>query len=115
MSDAGKIDLVKQARELGYRTYLYYVCIEDPLINIDRVADRVRKAGHNVPADKIIDRHRRSLSNAVSAVPFINRAYFWNNSGTTHKFLGEITDANVVDVSADEIPYRFEEFILNRL
>ena len=127
MSEAGKVDLLKRAKAMGYRTYLYYVCIDDPMVNVDRVADRVSKAGHNVPVEKIVSRYHRSLSNAVSALPFTNRAYFWDNSGTSHKYLGEITESpepgeNLdstsywnIDIAVDELPFWFEDQILNQL
>jgi predicted ABC-type ATPase len=37
MSFADKIELLRQAQLRGYRTYLYYVATEDPVINISRV------------------------------------------------------------------------------
>ena len=114
MSDTGKIDLLKRAQEKGYRTYLYYICIDDPLVNVDRVADRVTKAGHSVPTDKILDRYNRSLANSLTALQYTNRAYYWDNSGTSHKYLAEITDATEVDLAVDAIPYWFEEQILNK-
>lgn len=85
------------------------------MVNIDRVADRVSKAGHSVPNEKILDRYNRSLANAVQAIPFTNRAYFWDNSGIRHKYLGEITQADSIELAVDDIPYWFEEFVLNKL
>ena len=115
MSDAGKVALLQRAQAAGYRTYLYFVCIEDPMVNIDRVADRVRNAGHHVPKEKILDRYNRSLQNAVKAIPFTNRAYFWDNSGTSHELIAEITDAEEIELQSETVPSWFEERILNQL
>lgn len=114
MSDAGKVDLLRRAQRQGYRTYLYYVCVEDPLVNVDRVADRVSNAGHGVPTEKILDRYRRSLENAVHALPYTNRAYFWDNSGTRHRYVAEVTDASIVNIVTDDIPYWLQEYILDK-
>lgn len=54
MSSRDKLDLLTHARVVGYRTYLYYVCTDAPVINQQRVANRVLDGGHGVPADKIL-------------------------------------------------------------
>lgn len=115
MSDIGKVELLQRAQNLNYRTYLYYVCIEDPMVNIDRVADRVLNSGHHVPSDKILNRYNRSLENAVKAIAFTNRAYFWDNSGKEHELVAEITEAADAELLSDEVPVWFEERILNQL
>lgn len=61
MSSRDKVDLLCKAQQLGYRTYLYYVATEDPIINISRVKARVRRGGHWVPEDKIVSRYSASL------------------------------------------------------
>jgi predicted ABC-type ATPase len=61
MSHHSKIDEIRAANQLGYKTYLYYVCTSNPLINMDRIAARVRKGGHNVPLGKIDKRYFASL------------------------------------------------------
>ena len=88
-SHPGKIDALRRARERGYRTYLYFVATETPAINAFRVQSRVRKGGHPVPADKVVSRYERSLRQIAPALPFLSRAYFWDNSGTDFRFLAE--------------------------
>ena len=61
MSHRSKIDILVQAQQAGYRTYLYFVATDDPTINISRVRNRVALSGHDVPADKIVTRYYRSL------------------------------------------------------
>lgn len=45
MSFPDKVALLQTAKELGYKTYLYFVATESPLINIARVAYRVKMGG----------------------------------------------------------------------
>lgn len=115
MSDAGKIDLMRRAQELGYRTYLYYVCIEDPLVNVDRVADRVKSKGHNVPTERILDRYQRSLTHLLPAIRNSNRAFLYDNSGTAHIIVAEITDGSKIEFDLSFIPFWFEDYVLNKL
>ena len=61
MSSPDKVDLLAQAQQFGYRTYLYFIATDDPMINISRVRNRVKQGGHPVPEDKIVSRYHRSL------------------------------------------------------
>ena len=88
-SHPGKIEALRRARERGFRTYLYFVATETPAISAFRVQSRVRKGGHEVPVGKIVSRYERSLANVVPALPFLSRAYFWDNSGAGFRFLAE--------------------------
>lgn len=45
MSHASKLDLLDQAKSLGYRTYLYFVCTSSSCINEQRVKSRVQDGG----------------------------------------------------------------------
>jgi predicted ABC-type ATPase len=67
---------MKQAQEKGYRTYLYFVCIDDPTVNVQRVEDRVKKGGHKVDITKIISRYPDTLKNLYHAIKYSNRAYY---------------------------------------
>jgi predicted ABC-type ATPase len=83
MSHHSKVDLLAQAQAAGYRTYLYFVATDDPVINISRVKSRVKLGGHNVPEDKIAERYHRSLELLMDAIRHTNRAYVFDNSGNT--------------------------------
>lgn len=62
MSSADKIETLKAAHNLGFRTYLYYVATQDPTINVGRVEFRVSQGGHDVPEEKVRARYYRSLN-----------------------------------------------------
>lgn len=53
MSHPSKIEEVREAKEKGYKTYLYFICIDDPEVSISRVQNRVDKGGHYVAPEKI--------------------------------------------------------------
>jgi predicted ABC-type ATPase len=56
MSSQDKVDFLREAKQSGFKTYLYFVATEDPAINIQRVMQRVQSGGHHVPEDKILSR-----------------------------------------------------------
>jgi predicted ABC-type ATPase len=98
MSHEGKISFLQQARENGYRVYLYYVATEDPEINISRVNVRVAQEGHYVPPETIKARYYKSLTNLKQAVKQSNRAYIFDNSGAASLLIAEITEGLEVKV-----------------
>lgn len=113
MSDPGKIAFLRNAREVGYRNYLYYICTQDPLTNIDRVKDRVSKNGHAVPEDKIVERYKRSLNNLYEALGYCHRAYLFDNSGEEYKLIAELHEAQL-ELKSDEVPRWLEESVLSK-
>lgn len=101
MSSDDKVEFLKKAQQCGFRTYLYYITTEDPIINISRVKNCVEMGGHSVPEEKIIERHQRSLNLLFDAVRYTNRAYIFDNSGDVHVWLAEITDGEELEMKTD--------------
>ncbi len=95
MSSRDKVDFMKEARERGYRVYLYFVATDDPDINLDRVRRRVMQGGHPVPADKVRKRYRESIDLMTEACEVAHRAYIFDNSGSRHKLLVEVDELAV--------------------
>lgn len=88
--------LVLKARTLGFEVRLIYVLLDSPRRNIERVRLRVRKGGHDVPEDKIIDRHGRSLAQLPWFLDQVDRAWIFDNSGATPRLIGEKHDGILV-------------------
>lgn len=88
-SHPSKVEALKRASEAGYRTYLYFIATTDPEINVCRVANRHAQGGHDVPVDKIASRYQRSIAQLKAAIPYLSRAYVFDNSGPEMLFLGE--------------------------
>ena len=115
MSSNDKIELLRKAQSIGFRTYLYYVSTEDPQINIARVANRVRMGGHSVPTDKIISRYYKSLDLLFEAIKYSNRAYIFDNSGDSKRWIAEISEAESLDIQADELPAWFIKYVTDKI
>lgn len=77
-----KLEFIKQAKEAGFFIRFFYVCTENPEINVLRIAQRFLNGGHEVPISKIISRYYKSLALAAQAVPLVDRAYIYDNSKT---------------------------------
>lgn len=115
MSSPDKVALLQKAQELGFRTYLYFVATDDPLINISRVQNRVRLGGHPVPEDKIVSRYARSLNLLMDAIRYSDRAYIFDNSSHESTWLAEVTDGEELELQTEQIPAWFKAAIWDKL
>jgi predicted ABC-type ATPase len=105
MSFPDKIKFLEESRRKGYKVYLYFIATNDPEININRVNLRVAQNGHYVDPDVISRRYFRSLKNLKFAIKQTDRAYVFDNTGTSAKLVAEITSGiNVIMNSAIETP-----------
>jgi predicted ABC-type ATPase len=113
MSASDKVELLFMARNLGYRTYLYYVATDDPAINISRVRARVAQGGHPVPEDKIVSRYFRSLDLLLDAIRHTDRAFVFDNSTTDAepKWVAETSSGKDIEIKADPMPAWFHQAV----
>ncbi len=79
-SSPEKLDFLRKAREAGFFIRFFYVCTENPEINVLRIAQRFLNGGHEVPISKIFSRYYKSLTLAAQAIGFVDRAYIYDNS-----------------------------------
>ena len=78
-SHPSKIELIAQAQALGYRVVLLVVCVDNPQMLLARVRQRVSEGGHDVPAQRILDRYPRTLQNLKQAVKLADLAMLFHN------------------------------------
>lgn len=115
MSHGSHLEYMQAAINKGFRTYLYYVCINDPELNIGRVKERVRSGGHSVPEDKIINRYHRSVEQLMAMSQLCRRVYFFDNTATLKSF-AEISPSGLLRVNENKYnscqPLWFNDAIL---
>ncbi len=70
-----KVDFLRRAQAAGFFTRVFFVATTDPSINAARVARRVMQGGHDVPIQKIIARHFRSIANCALVAHEVDRLY----------------------------------------
>lgn len=112
MSHPSKLDFIRTAKQKGFRVYLYFVATSSADINVGRVATRVQKGGHGVSEEKIRSRYSRSLANLRQAVLLSDRAYLFDNSGSSYNWIAEF-DGNTRQITykVDELPLWVEQSI----
>lgn len=95
-STEDKAGFVARAVASGYRVSVLFVTTSDPRINIGRVADRVRRGGHDVPDDKVVTRYHRAMALLHRYLELADEALVYDNSGdhpvlAVNKTDGEVT------------------------
>jgi predicted ABC-type ATPase len=81
-----KVEFLRAAVEAEYTVVLCFIGLDKPQISDDRVAMRVLQGGHDIPAEKLMQRYPRSLSNlrrAVEQLPFV---WVYDNSDLSTPF-----------------------------
>ena len=112
MSHKSKIDFFKKSQKAGYKNYLYYISTESPIINIERVKQRVRLGGHPVAVKKIESRYYNSLKNLKSAVQNTYRTFIFDNSGSKPNLILEVFKGDEVTFYNNEIPHWVDKYLL---
>lgn len=113
MSHPSKLAEISHAKDLGYKTYLYFIATTAPAINVSRVQNRISKSGHYVPESSIVSRYPKSLDNLAKATLMVDKAYFFDNSSDLKMIAtkdGE--DLNILD---DQLPQWFITHVIQKL
>ncbi|MGA3371704.1 MAG: zeta toxin family protein [Terracidiphilus sp.] len=81
-----KLTFLKEAEKSGYTVALFFIGIGGPEISDERVAMRVLKGGHDVPAEKIIERYPRVMKNLRRALAELKNVSVYDNSDLARPF-----------------------------
>ena len=98
--------LIRSAKSRGWLVILIYIGIDDPNMNVLRVADRVKLGGHDVPREDILRRYERSLANLNKAAKIVDKLILYDNSTDAgHQLLAAIESDRTV-IYVPKLPQR---------
>jgi predicted ABC-type ATPase len=73
---------LRQLAASGYTVHLVYLWLPSADFALDRVAERVRSGGHNVPSDTVRRRYRSGLHNFFNLYePLVSTWWLYDSSG----------------------------------
>lgn len=84
-SHPSKLELVDAAIAQGHLVHLHIILVPVE-VGVNRVAERVRDGGHDVPEQKIRDRYARLWDLVAKARSSADRAEFFDNGSATNPF-----------------------------
>ena len=79
-SHSSKLDLIREARDMGYRIMMFHISIGNADLSVARVSERVKEGGHAVPEDKIRARYDRNGPIIREAVLLSDVGHIYDNS-----------------------------------
>lgn len=80
LSGKNYLQMMLDARSLGFEIVLVYIGTETVGINLARIANRVLVGGHDVPEADVRRRYQRSLKNALIAIYRADHVILFDNS-----------------------------------
>lgn len=113
-SHESKLEFMRYAKGLGYRVYFYFVCTEDPVLNVLRVQNRVLEGGHNVPEGKVINRYHRALGFLYEAIKISYRSYVWDNTCESATLFAESKEGTCNVMDLQRTPNWFINYVVNK-
>jgi predicted ABC-type ATPase len=75
-----KLTFLKECEKAGYTVLLIFIGVSAPEISDGRVAMRVAQGGHDVPANKIVERYPRVMNNLKQALVEVTYVRVYDNS-----------------------------------
>ena len=79
LSGVRTMKTVTTARDNDYYIRLYYVGVGSAEESLARISNRVRKGGHNIPAEDVLRRYETRFESLVKILPYCNEVHFYDN------------------------------------
>lgn len=74
------INTAKRAKNNGYTINLIYIGLNSAQDSIDRVANRVKNGGHDIPTEIIVRRYAHRFEQLTKILNYCDKADFYDNS-----------------------------------
>jgi predicted ABC-type ATPase len=87
LSGTTYLRFIKLAKLAGYNIILFFIWLENFQLAKSRVAERVRKGGHNIPGDVIERRYKKGIENFSKYASQANDWYVYDNSGAEYMLI----------------------------
>lgn len=104
LSTKSYVSLIAKAKNLGYNVTLVFFWLNSPELAVQRVAERVKNGGHNIPVAIIRRRYTRGLSNLFQL--FMHECDLWmviDNSDGAMSFIAKGQKSLVSEVINSEL------------
>lgn len=69
----------RQAKESGFFVRLFYIGLDSPEESLERIANRVRRGGHDIPRDDVFRRFSGRWEALAKVLPYCDEAEFYDN------------------------------------
>jgi len=92
----------KELKDAGYQLHLFFLWVPSSQLALARIKERVSAGGHNVPAQDVLRRFSRSISNLFKIYRYIVDSWmFFDNAGLKPTLIAYEKNANMTIVDKD--------------
>lgn len=101
-----KVGFLKQASSQGFDMQLIYIGIADWKMSVERVEQRVKAGGHDVPLEKLKNRYKRTLLNLKRAISLLPYVTVYDNSSfdEPYRLIATFRQGKLQQQTKGEIP-----------
>ncbi|MGE0446487.1 MAG: zeta toxin family protein [Vicinamibacterales bacterium] len=90
---------IEKIRASGYEVHLFFLWLPSPELAVERVADRVRSGGHDVPPETIRRRYRAGLHNLFRLyLPIVSSGAIYDCSGPRSVLVAERLESSSASI-----------------
>ncbi|MDE0178909.1 MAG: zeta toxin family protein [Gammaproteobacteria bacterium] len=93
----------ERAKAVGYRLVMVFVGVFSTDMTRGRVALRVARGGHDIPAEAQERRFPRSFENAPKVARLVDVAYFLDNTGLQHRLVAAVSGGTITFLDPQEV------------
>lgn len=100
LSGVTHVSLLRTLKAQGYRIHLFFLWIPTVEVALARIADRVRRGGHDIPEKVVRRRFHKGLQNLFTRYrPVLDSWMLFDNSGTVPQLIAleELGEIRVFD------------------
>lgn len=112
LSGKKTVKTVLSAKKLGYRIVLYYIAVGTSDESVARIANRVRKGGHDIPEETVRRRFENRFDDLARLLPLVDEAVFFDNENGFVRVAdlrgGKLTTGSYVPAWLDELKERLK-------
>jgi len=111
LSTRSYIHTVKKAQEKGYNVVLLFFWLQRVELAIERVKERVKEGGHNIPTEVIRRRYKKGIYNLFELyLPVIDSVLIFDNSEGKHELIAEKIEGNQLTLLNQEKFIRLKRY-----
>ena len=104
LSGRGYVNFIKKAQEYGYKTTLVFVWLKNVELAKQRVAERVKKGGHNIEVEVIERRYKAGLKKFSELyMPISDEWFVFDNSENYPISIAEGSKFEVLQIRNEKI------------
>lgn len=79
LSGRRTLQTILDARQRDYQIRLYYIGVNSAEESLIRIANRVRKGGHDIPENDVRRRYEKRFTDLHKILPYCDEAHFFDN------------------------------------